>query len=238
MERLQKKIASFGYASRRKAEELIKKGEVSVNGEIITEMGHLVKESDIIEVEGNALSSKEDKVYYLLYKPEGVITSTKDEKKRTTVVDLINDNKRIYPVGRLDYDTSGALILTNDGEFANFMMHPKSEIEKVYRVKVKGLIKVEAINKLKSGVIIDGVKTGKAKIKLKSYNTKNETSILLVTIHEGKNHQVKKMFEAVGFKVVKLKRESIGFLDLTGLKPGEYRGLSVKEVRTLYSLKK
>ena len=238
MERLQKKIANSGYASRRKAEELIKNGKVTVNGDVITQMGVLVKDSDIITVEGNALSDKEAKVYYLLYKPEGVITSTKDEKNRQTVVDLINDQSRIYPIGRLDYDTSGALLLTNDGEFANMMMHPSSNVEKVYRVKIKGLIKGPEINKLENGVMIDGVMTSKAKVKLKSYNKLNHTSILLVTIHEGRNHQVKRMFEMVGFEVGKLKRESIAFLTLEGLKPGEYRRLAFKEVKVLYSLGK
>lgn len=237
MERLQKKIATSGYASRRKAEELIAAGKVSVNNKLITEMGFLVKDSDVIEVEGNVISDKEEKVYYLLYKPESVITSTKDEKNRKTVIDLIADTKRIYPVGRLDYDTTGVLLLTNDGEFANYMMHPSSNMEKVYRVKVKGLIKVEAINKLKSGVLIDGVKTAKAKVKLKSYNKNNNTSILTITIHEGKNHQIKKMLEAVGFDVIKLKRESISFLTLEGLKPGEYRKILPKEIKILFSMK-
>ena len=235
MERLQKKIATSGYASRRKAEELIKQGKVTVNGDVVTQMGVLVKDSDVITVEGNAISDKEDRVYYLLYKPEGVITSTKDEKIRQTVVDLIKEQSRIYPIGRLDYDTSGALVLTNDGDFANIMMHPSSNIEKVYRVKIKGLIKVAEITKLENGVVIDGTKTSKAKVKLKSYNKMNNTSILLVTIHEGRNHQVKRMFEMVGFEVVKLKRESISFLTLEGLKPGEYRNLTFKEVKILYN---
>ncbi|MDD4036505.1 MAG: pseudouridine synthase [Bacilli bacterium] len=237
MIRLQKRIADSGYASRRKAEELIKDGKVTVNDKIVTEMGVLVKDSDTIEVEGTTLSGNEEKVYYLMYKPASVITSTEDDKKRKTVIDLIKVDKRVYPVGRLDYDTTGALLLTNDGELANMIMHPSNKIDKIYRVKVKGLIKVEAINKLTQGVIIDGVKSSKAKVKLRSYNKKNNTSILNITIHEGRNHQIKKMLMAVGFDVIKLKRESIGFLDLTGLKPGEYRKLTVKEVKTLYSMK-
>ena len=238
MERLQKKIATNGYASRRKAEELIRMGKVSVNDILVTEMGFLVKDDDIIEVEGNIITDREEKVYYLLYKPESVITSTKDEKNRKTVVDLISDTKRIYPVGRLDYDTTGVLVLTNDGDFANYMMHPSSNMEKVYRVKVKGLIKAEAINKLKKGILIDGTKTAPAKVKLKSYNKNNNTSILIVTIHEGKNHQIKKMMEAVGVDVIKLKRESISFLTLEGLRPGEYRKILPKEIKILYSLEK
>jgi len=238
MERLQKKIATSGYASRRKAEELIKAGKVMVNHELVTEMGVLVKDTDVIQIEDHILdSTKEDHVYYLLYKPEAVIASTNDEKNRKVVTDLINEERRIYPIGRLDYNTTGIILLTNDGEFANFMMHPSNNIDKVYLVKINGLIKAEAINQLKKGVSIDGVKTSPAKVKLKSYNTKNSTSILHITIHEGKNHQIKKMFEAVGYEVVKLKRESIGFLTLEGLKPGEYRTLTIKEVKTLFSMK-
>jgi 23S rRNA pseudouridine2605 synthase len=238
MERLQKKIATSGYCSRRKAEELIKQGKVKVNGEIINEMGVLVKNSDVILVEENIITNdKEDKVYYLLYKPESVITSTTDEKKRTTVIDLIKEDKRIYPVGRLDYNTTGVLILTNDGEFTNFMLHPSNNIDKMYRVKVEGLIKKDAINELQQGVLIDGFKTSTAKVKLKSYNKNNNTSIINITIHEGKNHQIKKMIEAVGYQVIKLKRESIGFLTLDSLKPGEYRKLNIKEIKKLYSIK-
>lgn len=238
MIRLQKRIADSGYTSRRKAEELIKAGKVKVNNQVITEMGVLVKDSDVIEIEGNAIGTNDDKVYYLLYKPASVITSTSDEKKRKTVLDIIQEDKRIYPVGRLDYDTTGALILTNDGELTNKLTHPSNKIDKVYRVKIKGIIDGEAINKLKRGIIIDGVKTSKARVKMKSYNKKNNSSVLNITIHEGKNHQIKKMLEAVGFEVIKLKRESIGFLTLRGLKPGEYRKLTAKEVKILYSMKK
>lgn len=237
MERLQKVIANSGLTSRRKAEELIVSGKVKVNGEVITSLGTKVKDNDEIEVNGNIIS-KEDKVYYILNKPRGVITSTSDEHDRTTVVNLIEDDKRIYPVGRLDYDTTGLLILTNDGELANKLMHPKNEIDKVYVAKINGMLNPKELMTLKSGVIIDGTKTRRARVKIRKYDKNTDTSIVEITIHEGKNHQVKKMFEAVNHEVLKLKRERIAFLDLTGLKSGEYRKLNPKEVAKLYALDK
>lgn len=237
MERLQKVIAGSGIASRRKAEELILAKKVKVNGEVVFELGVKVSEKDIIEVDGAKLN-REEKVYYLLNKPRGVITSTSDDKGRVTVTSLIDDDKRIYPVGRLDYDTTGALILTNDGEFANMMMHPSNNIDKVYVAKIKGILLPNEIMQLKNGVVIDGFKTSKAKVKVKKIDKSNNTSIVELTIHEGKNHQVKKMFESVGKEVVKLKREKIAFLDLKGLTSGQYRKLSHKEVSQLYVLTK
>lgn len=237
MERLQKVIAESGVASRRKAEELILNRRVKVNGEIITELGVKVSEKDEIKVD-DTIISREEKVYYLLNKPRGVITSTTDEHGRKTVVSLIEENKRIYPVGRLDYDTTGALILTNDGEFANMMMHPKNNIDKVYVAKVKGILSPSEIMQLKNGVIIDGITTSKSRVKVKKVDKGTNTSIVELIIHEGKNHQVKKMFESIGKEVLKLKREKIAFLDLKGLNSGEYRKLSHKEVSQLYVLTK
>ncbi len=237
MERIQKVIAQSGYCSRRKAEELISKGKVLVNGNIVTEMGYKVSGNDYIEVEGNPLNQKEEKEYYLLNKPRGIVSTSKDEKGRKTVVDLIKTNKRIYPVGRLDYDTTGAIILTNDGELTNLLTHPKNKVEKVYVAKVKGIITKEILSKLCNGVVIDGKKTSKAKAKILKIDKKNNTSIVELIITEGRNHQVKKMFEALSFDVVKLKRESIAFLTLDGLKSGEYRKLSLKEVKKLYGEK-
>ena len=237
MERLQKVIASCGVASRRKAEELILAKKVTVNGRVVLELGVNVSDKDIIEVNGERLN-REEKVYYLLNKPRGVITSTTDDKGRTTVVSLINEDKRIYPVGRLDYDTTGALILTNDGEFANMMMHPSNNIDKVYVAKIKGILLPSEIMQLKKGIVLDGVKTSNAKVKVKKIDKENNTSIVELIIHEGKNHQVKRMFEAVGKDVIKLKRERIAFLDLRGLNSGEYRKLSHKEVSQLYVLVK
>lgn len=234
MERLQKVIANAGYTSRRKAEELILAGKVRVNGEVIEELGIKVNPNDTIEVEGNVLENTE-KVYFLLNKPRGVITSVTDDKKRKTVVDLINTDKRIYPVGRLDYDTTGALILTNDGELANLLMHPKNEIDKVYVAKVKGLIGKKELNALSNGVYIDNIKTSKGKARILKYDKKTDTSIVELTIHEGKNHQVKNMFKVIGYDVLKLKRERIAFLDVKGLNSGDYIELNPKEVKRLYN---
>ena len=236
MERLQKVIANLGYTSRRKAEELIINGKVKVNGEVVKELGTKVKTSDVIEVENTILDNNKNYEYYLLNKPREVISSAKDEHGRKTVVDLIITSERIYPVGRLDYDTTGAIILTNDGYLANKLMHPSSNIEKKYVAKVSGLVTGYDIKKLRSGVIIDGKKTYPAKVKLKKYDKKTDKSLVELIIHEGRNHQVKKMFEVLGHDVIKLKRETYANFDLTNLKPGEYRHLTNKEIAVLYSL--
>lgn len=236
MERIQKVIAQSGYCSRRKAEELIKNGKVYVNGKKILEMGLKVGTNDYIEVDGNSIDIKEDKVYYLLNKPRGIITSTKDEKDRKTVVDLIGETRRIYPVGRLDYDTTGLIILTNDGNLANLLMHPKNKIDKVYIAKLKGIISKEEIKKLESGILIDGYRTARCKARIRKIDKKNNSSIVELTIHEGKNHQVKRMFQALNYDVIKLKREVYAGLTTSGLNSGEYRMLSVKEVKKLYSM--
>ncbi len=234
MERLQKVIANSGYCSRRKAEELIKQGLVKVNGETVLELGLKVDGNAAIMINNKPLK-QEKKEYYLLNKPREVISSVTDDKGRTTVVDLIETTTRIYPIGRLDYDTTGAIILTNDGELANLLMHPKSNIDKVYIAKINGLIGKVEINKLQRGVIIDNKKTSKCKAKIKKYDKKTDTSIVELTIHEGKNHQVKKMFESIGYKVLKLKREKYSYLDVNNLKSGEYRTLNPKEVKKLYN---
>lgn len=234
MERLQKVIAASGYCSRRKAEELIETGHVAVNGIVVTQLGIKVGVKDRIEIDGEKIN-KEHKEYYLLYKPRSVVTTTSDDKNRKTVVDLIETNARIYPVGRLDYDTTGAIILTNDGKLANLLMHPKNHVDKLYIAKIKGILHPSMIGKLQRGVMIDGIKTAKSKVKVKRYDKKTDTSIVEIIIHEGRNHQVKKMFQAIGKDVLKLKRERISFLDLRGLKSGEYRRLNPKEVKKLYS---
>lgn len=236
MERLQKYIANAGYCSRRNAEDLIKKGRVSVNGQVITELGTKVSGKEEIMVDGNLLK-REDKEYYLLNKPRGVITSVKDDKNRKTVVDIIHSSVRIYPIGRLDYDTTGVLLLTNDGEFANILMHPNKKIEKVYTAKVRGIIKGEQINQLKNGVELDGRKTEKCHVKLRRVDLKSNVSYVSLVIHEGRNHQVKRMFQAVGFEVIKLKRDRVGIFTLDGLASGEFRKLTPKEVSIIYSLK-
>ena len=236
MERLQKVIANLGYCSRRHAEELIKEGKVLVNGQVITELGTKVKSSDSISVEGNILDNNKNYEYYLLNKPRGVVTTTNDEFGRKTVLDLVISSNRIYPVGRLDYDTTGVLLLTNDGNLANKLMHPSSNIEKTYIAKIEGVMNPTSIMKLKKGVVIDGYKTRPAKVKVKSIDKKMNKSIVQITITEGKNHQVKNMFEAVGHKVLKLKREKYAIFDVKDLKVGEYRKLTFKEVAILYSL--
>ncbi len=238
MERLQKVIANCGYCSRRHAEELIRQGLVTVNGVVVCGMGEKVRHNDKIEVEGVLLDNRKDYEYYILYKPRGVVTTTHDDKGRKTVIDLINTTTRIYPVGRLDYDTTGILLLTNDGNLANKLMHPSSNIEKVYIAKVQGILSGYDIKRLKNGVIVDGYKTSKARVKLKSIDKDKNTCLVEITIHEGKNHQVKKMIEAVGKKVLKLRRERYAFFDLTGLKVGEYRRLSNKEIAVIYSMVK
>lgn len=236
MERIQKVIANLGYCSRRKAEELINQGKVKVNGQVITEQGVQVSSKDKIEVEGNLLINEKKYEYYILNKPRGVVSTTSDEHNRKTVVDIINTKTRIYPIGRLDYDTTGIILLTNDGNLANKLMHPSSNIDKTYIAKVKGIVTGYDIKKLRNGVIIDKVKTSKARVKLKSINKKNNSSIVELTIHEGRNHQVKKMFEVLGYKVEKLTRQRYAFFTLDGLKTGEYRKLTPKEISVLYSM--
>ena len=238
MERLQKVIANSGYCSRRKAEEEIKKGHVTVNGRVVMELGTKVDTQDVVEINGTVIKKEENKEYILLYKPRETITSVHDDKGRKTVLDCIDSEVRVYPVGRLDYDTTGLLLLTNDGELANLLMHPKTEIDKVYVAKIRGILTGAEINRLKNGIVIDGRKTAKAKIKVRKSDRKTMTSIVEITIHEGRNHQVKKMFEHVGHEVLKLKRERFAFLDLKGLRSGEYRYLSIKEVKKLYAIAK
>lgn len=233
MERLQKVIASSGYCSRRKAEELIEKGLVTVNGETVREMGVRVSPKDEILVEGNAIS-KEAKEYYLLYKPRGVVTTVSDDKHRKTVVDLIPTTARIYPVGRLDYDTTGVLILTNDGTLANGLMHPKNRIDKCYVAKVKGVPDAKGLKLLQRGIVVDRMKVRASRVKMKKVDKKNNTCMIYLTIHDGRNHQVKKMLESIGSEVLKLKRESVSFLTLDGLNSGEYRRLNPKEIHKLY----
>ena len=236
MERLQKVIANLGYCSRRKAEELISNGKVLVNGEVILELGTKVGRGDVIEVDGIVLGREKNYEYYLLNKPRGVVTTTSDDKGRKTVVDLIDTNARIYPVGRLDYDTTGLLLLTNDGELANGLMHPSSNIDKTYIAKVDGILSGYDVKRLKCGVVIDGKKTSKCYVKVRSVDKEKNTCIVELVIHEGRNHQVKKMIESVGKKVIKLKREKFAIFDCSSLKYGEYRRLSNKEISVLYSM--
>lgn len=234
MERLQKVIANYGYCSRRKAEELIKNKKVYVNGKLITEMGVKVSLNDDIVV-NNIHLKQQKKVYYLLNKPRGIICSAHDDKGRKTVVDLIKTNLRIYPIGRLDYDTTGLILLTNDGELSQKLMHPKNNIEKLYVAKLNKIIRMEDYYKIKKGLEIEGRKVFPTKLKIRSKDKEKETCIIDIGIIEGRNHIVKKIFLSLGYDVVKLKRESYDFLTLGNLKSGEYRELSIKEVHKLYS---
>ncbi|MGR3741852.1 pseudouridine synthase [Companilactobacillus sp. DQM5] len=238
-QRLQKVMANAGIASRRKSEEMIKNGLVQVNGETVTELGVKVSSSDKIKV-NDKLIHKEQKRYILFYKPRGVISSVKDEKGRKVVTDYIKDvNERLYPVGRLDYDTSGLLLLTNDGEFANRLMHPRYKIDKTYIAKLNAIPKREDLAKLeKGGLKIKDYKTSPAKVKILSEDRLKNKAIVRITIHEGHNHQVKDMFDKIGFKVDKLSRERYGFLSLDGMTSGEYRDLGTTEVNLLLKNKK
>ncbi|OEH93529.1 pseudouridine synthase [Bacillus solimangrovi] len=236
MERLQKVIAQAGVTSRRKAEGLIKEGKVKVNGKVVTELGTKVTTNDEIQVNGVTVE-KAEPVYFLLYKPTGVISAVSDDKGRKTVLDFFPEMpERIYPVGRLDYDTSGLILLTNDGEFANTLMHPKYQIDKVYIAKTEGIPTREEIKRLQKGVKLEDGMTAPAKVKVLSIDKKKQTAIVQVTIHEGRNRQVRRMFEAIGYPIKKLKREQYGFLNLIGMNTGDIRELSPKEVKRMRAL--
>lgn len=235
MERLQKIIAKAGIASRRKAEELIISGRVKVNGIVIKELGFKASVSDRIEVD-NKVIKLQDRVYFVLYKPSSVISTVSDQFDRMSVVDLLGEKEKVFPVGRLDYDTTGVLILTNDGDFANMLMHPKYEVEKEYYVKIKGLLRKEESAILRKGIIIDGEKLKPAIVKDVKYDEKKENTFLNVIITEGKYHQIKRMFQELGHEVVKLKRVRYGSITLEGLVEGQYRVLKPHEIKTLYHL--
>ncbi|PID22762.1 pseudouridine synthase [Sporosarcina sp. P3] len=233
MERLQKVLAQAGVASRRKSEKLILDGLVKVNGQVITELGTKVSRMDTIEVEGVQLT-KETPVYYLLYKPRGYISTVDDEKGRKTVMDLIPEvSQRIFPVGRLDYDTSGVLLMTNDGDFSYLMTHPKFEIKKKYVAKVKGIPSRDDLKKLETGIELDDGSTAPARVKMTSSDKKTNSAIVEITIHEGRNRQVRRMFDAINCPVQKLKREEFANLTTRGLNAGEARELTTHELKQL-----
>lgn len=228
-ERLQKYMARCGVASRRKCEELIILGKVMVNDILITELGSKINcEKDIVKYNGQIIKPEEKMIYILLNKPEGYITSAKDEKNRKTVLDIVGVSERIYPIGRLDYDSSGAIILTNDGNIYNKIIHPRKNIIKKYLVEVKGIIKIDEIKRLKNGVDIGGYITKEAEIKV--IEQSRNTTVLEVGIFEGKNRQIRKMCEAVNHEVITLKRISIGEIKINDLKIGEYRELTAEEL--------
>ena len=237
MERIQKIIASYGYTSRRKAEELIKKNKVMVNGKLVTELGMKISPSDIISIDGVIINKDVKREYYILNKPRQVISSVSDKEGRITVVDLIDTDARIYPVGRLDYDTTGIIILTNDGDLANILMHPSFKVEKTYLVKLNKILVKEDINKLKKGLKIDNRKVEISKLKIKKLDKEKNTCYVEIAIVEGRNHIVKRIFNSLGYDVLKLSRIAYAFLTLDGLKSGEYRNLTIKEIKKLYNLK-
>jgi len=229
-ERLQKIISRAGIASRRKAEELIIDGRVKVNNEIITELGSKADiTKDRIAIDNEAISGPENKVYLLLNKPSGYICSRTDPENRPTVLDLFeNIDERIFPVGRLDYDTEGLLVLTNDGAFSQVLQHPSSNIPRTYNVKVKELPKEEDLEKLRNGIYIDNIKTNRSKIKIINKLPKN--TWLEVVLWEGRNRQIKKMFEAIGHRSLRIIRTEFGPLSLKDLAQGSYRFLNKKEI--------
>lgn len=233
--RLQKYLAHAGVASRRKSEELITNGRVKVNGEIITELGYSVDPSkDKVYFDGKKLKLLKNNTYVMINKPLGVVSTASDEKGRKTVIDLVPSEERLYPIGRLDIDTTGLLILTNDGALANKLMHPRHHVAKTYIVTVKGRPNKNGLDKLRRGIVLEGKNLKSCDIKiLKSFD---DDSILRVTIYEGRNRQIKKMFDFIGNPVKKLKRISFGPLELLDLEIGNYRFLTDEEVENLKSL--
>jgi len=234
MERIQKVIAKAGICSRRKAEELLVAGRVKVNGEICTTLGTLVSEEDLIEVDGVTLTNLEEKVYFLFNKPKNCVTTVKDDRNRPTVLDYFKDVKqRIFPIGRLDFDTTGALLFTNDGELANKLIHPRYSVEKVYVVCAKGKLTSKQMIELERGVEIEG---GIAKAKralIKKVNESKGYTMLEITVVEGRNHLIKHMVKAIGSEVYKLNRKSFAGISIEGLEEGKYRELTKEEIDKL-----
>lgn len=240
MERLQKRIANAGVASRRKAEELIKAGQVKVNDQVITEMGFLVGKNDVVKV-NNVIISNVEKVYLVINKPSSIISSVKDEHKRKTVIDLLPEEikeYRVFPVGRLDYDTKGVLLLTNDGDFMNLMVGPTSGLEKEYLVRVQGIVSESEIMPLVRGLKTSEENYLPANVYIDSVDQKHQSTLLKITITEGKNHQVKNMFKAIGHPVKKLTRIRFGNITIENLPIGSFRFLTIHEVKTLVALSK
>ena len=233
--RLNKYIASAGICSRRKADELIAAGNVRINGSVMREMGYDVQEGDQVSVNGRPIEASEKKVYLALNKPLGCVTSMDDDRDRSTVADLVKDiPQRVFPVGRLDYNTTGLLLMTNDGDLAYRLTHPKHEIGKTYVALVSGVISDVRLNRLRRGVDIGGFVTSPAKVRVLKQNP--HSTVVEITIHEGKNRQVRKMFNAVGNKVMKLERTAIGDIRLGHQLPGHWRKLTRQEIDYLKSL--
>lgn len=231
MERLQKILAAAGVASRRKCEELIAAGRVKVNGEVVTAMGLKVEPTDILEVDGRPVGGHEPYVYYLLNKPAGYVTTVTDTHDRPKVVDLVPPVPRVYPVGRLDLDTEGLLLLTNDGDLTNSLLHPSAEIDKVYRAVVSGEVDNAALKQLSEGIRLEEGMTSPARVNL--IKRGEGKTIMEVTIHEGRKRQVRRMLLAVGHRVIHLERKVFAFLTLTGIERGKFRLLSDQEIQDL-----
>ena len=237
-ERLQKFIANQGICSRRKAEEYITSGRIKVNGNVIMELGTKIDPSkDVVEVDGKKISNiSGKKVYILLNKPIGYVTTTRDQFNRNTVLDLVNVKEKVLPVGRLDMYTSGAIILSNDGDFIYKITHPKYEVEKTYNVTLKGQVTDEEIEQLRNGVQIENYVTGKAKVKILRIDKEKDLSRVEIIIHEGKNREVRKMCEAIGRKVLALHRTKIGNISVKDLRLGTWRYLKPNEIKSLLDI--
>lgn len=233
--RLAKFLALSGAASRRRAEVLISQGKVTVNGQVVIKPQQRVSSDDLVALEGNLIEGPEEKKYILLNKPDGYISTVIDTHQRPTVINLIrNENARLYPVGRLDYDTTGVLLLTNDGELAYRLTHPRYKVDKEYQALVKGKPGRQAIEAMQKGLIIDDVKTAPAKVKI--LNSGDVKSLLLITLREGKKRQVKKMFAAIGHTVINLDRVSFAGLNYDKVERGSYRYLTSSEISRLYRM--
>ena len=233
MERLQKVIANAGVCSRRQAEQLILDNKVKVNGVIVNELGSKVTPEDKVEVEGKLLSG-EAKVYILLNKPKNCVSTLQDDRDRPTVMDYLKDIKeRVYPIGRLDFDTTGVLLFTNDGDFANALAHPSHNIDKVYIATVKGVIAIDELKPLEEGVEIDFRKTAPAQLRIIKANVEKDYTVIEIIIHEGRNRQIKKMFEAINIRVMKLNRDKFAGLTAVGVEEGKYRHLTSSEIERL-----
>lgn len=235
MERLQKVIAASGITSRRKAEVMISEGRVKVNGNIVREMGYKVKKGDKVEVD-DQLIQRENKVYYVMNKPKKTLCTLEDEFDRRTVVSLIDCEERIFPVGRLDYDTSGVLILTNDGEFANMIIHPRYHLPKTYDVLIDGILESAQIKEMERGIMLEDGMTLPAKVRIRNKDFAHKKTKFDLTIVEGRNHQVKRMVEYFGYQVTSLHRKSLGFLRVDDMSQGSYRLLKPQEVKDLRRL--
>lgn len=235
--RLQKYMAMCGVAARRKCEEIIREGRVAINGETVTEMGTLVQEGDVVTLDGERIQPEEKKVYILYHKPAGEVTTVSDDKGRETVLDRFRDLPvRVYPVGRLDYDSEGLLLLTNDGELAQRLTHPSCEVDKTYLVRIVGNLTKEEHDRLRRGLYMEGDERRTWPARVGIVRTGEVWSDVLVTIHEGRNRQVRRMMDAVGHRVVMLRRVRFGPLELGGLRRGEWRELTAEEIGKLREL--